>query len=76
MIYSVEQTVPPAPPPLYSFSNRRSIIFLAQLVDVDSVSVLDVEHEVPGLAKHLLTLTALQVNFFAVRCFFLKACNK
>ena len=77
MIYIVEQTGPPPPqPPLYSFSSWKRIIFVAQLVDVDSVSVLNVEHEVPGLTEHLLTLTALQVNFFAVGCFFLKACNK
>ena len=75
MIYIVEQTVPPPPqPPLHSFSNWKRIIFVAQLVDVDSVSVLGVEHQIPGLTEHLLTLTALQVNFLAVGCFFLKAC--
>ena len=77
MIYIVEQTVPPPPPPqppLYSFSNGKRISFLAQFVDVDSVSILYVEHEIPGLAEDLLTLTALQVNFFAVGCFLLKAC--
>ena len=80
MIYIVEQTVPPPPqppqPPQYLFPSLKRIIFIAQFVDVNSVSILHVEHQVPGLPEHLLTLTALQVNFFAVGCFFLKACNK
>ena len=70
-----EQTAS-ASQPDQSFSIWLRIIFLAQLVDVDPVSVLYVEHEIPGLAEHLLALTALQVNFFAVGCFLLKACNK
>ena len=60
--------------PVYSFSNGKRIIFVAQFVDVDSVSILNVEHEIPGLTEDLLTLTALQVNFFALGCFLLKAC--
>ena len=63
--------------PEQSFSTRNWIIFLAQFVDVDPVSVLDVEHEVPGMAEHLLTLAALQVNFGRLDMggVLLKACN-
>ena len=63
--------------PEQSFSTRNWIIFLAQFVDVDPVSVLDVEHEVPGVAEHLLALAALQVNFGRLDMggVLLKACN-
>ena len=49
-------------------------VFLAQFVDIDSVSILSVEHEVPGRGEHLFTLTALQMDSLPTGCcFFLKA---
>ena len=64
LIYNYEQTASVSLSE-HSFFFRIRIIFLIQLVDVNTVSILDVKHKVPSLIEYLLTLTALQMNFFA-----------
>ena len=51
----------------------RRISLVAQPVDVDSMGLLYMEHQVPGVVEHLRTLDALQVDLLALRCLFLKA---
>ena len=41
-------------------------IFLAKFVDIYSVGVLRMEHQIPRLAEDFFTLTALEVNLLSL----------
>ena len=41
-------------------------VFLAEFVNIYSVGVLRMEHQIPRLAEDFFTLTALQVNLLSL----------